>query len=141
MLRSQAREIIFNAGEDISATEISNASVIVLNFSLQFIPLAQRHQLLEKIFQGLNPGGILIISEKILFPDDSLNRLFSDLYHNFKESRGYSQLEISQKRAALENILIPETLNTHRSRLATIGFRSFDVWFQCFNFASMVAFR
>ena len=127
--------------EDISATEISNASVIVLNFSLQFIPLAQRHQLLEKIFQGLNPGGILIISEKILFPDDSLNRLFSDLYHNFKESRGYSQLEISQKRAALENILIPETLNTHRSRLATIGFRSFDVWFQCFNFASMVAFR
>jgi len=127
--------------EDISATEISNASVIVLNFSLQFIPLAQRHQLLEKIFEGLNPGGILIISEKILFPDDSLNRLFSDLYHNFKESRGYSQLEISQKRAALENILIPETLNTHRSRLATIGFRSFDVWFQCFNFASMVAFR
>jgi tRNA (cmo5U34)-methyltransferase len=127
--------------EDISATKISNASVIVLNFTLQFIPLAQRHQLLEKIFEGLNPGGILIISEKILFPDDSLNRLFSDLYHNFKESRGYSQLEISQKRAALENILIPETLEAHRSRLATIGFHSVDVWFQCFNFASMVAFR
>ena len=105
------------------------------------LELAQRHQLLEKIFEGLNPGGILIISEKILFPDDSLNRLFSDLYHNFKESRGYSQLEISQKRAALENILIPETLNTHRSRLATIGFRSFDVWFQCFNFASLIAFK
>lgn len=127
--------------EDILATEISNASVIVLNFTLQFIPLAQRHQLLEKIFEGLNPGGILIVSEKILFPDDTLNRLFSDLYHDFKESRGYSQLEISQKRAALENILFPETLETHRNRLATIGFHSFDVWFQCFNFASMVAFR
>lgn len=127
--------------EDISQTEISNASVIVLNFTLQFIPLAQRRQLLEKIFNGLNPGGILIISEKILFPDDSLNRLFTDLHHGFKESRGYSALEISQKRAALENILIPETLDTHRSRLEGIGFHSFDVWFQIFNFASMLAFK
>ncbi len=127
--------------EDISATKISNASGIVVNFTLQFIPLARRHQLLEKSLEGLYPGGILLISEKILFPDDSLNRLFSDLYHDFKESRGYSQLEISQKRAALENILIPETLEAHRSRLATIGFHSVDVWFQCFNFASMVAFR
>jgi len=54
---------------------------------------------------------------------------------------GYSKLEISQKRAALENVLLPETLEAHRSRLDTIGFDAVDVWFQCFNFASMVAFK
>lgn len=127
--------------EDISQTDISNASVVVLNFTLQFIPQAQRQLLLKNIFNGLNAGGILIISEKILFPDKVLNQLFIDLYHRFKESRGYSQLEISQKRAALENVLIPETIASHRSRLSEIGFRSFDVWFQCFNFASMVAIK
>ena len=89
----------------------------------------------------MNPGGILIISEKIVFPDEKLNSLFIDLYHSFKENMEYSQLEISQKRAALENVLLPETIESHRNRLTEAGFSSFDVWFQCFNFASMVAFK
>ena len=127
--------------EDILQTEISDASVIVLNFTLQFIALADRASLLERIFKGMSPGGILIISEKIAIPDEKLNTLFIEMYHSFKENMGYSQLEISQKRAALEHVLIPETIDCHRSRLTQIGFHSFDVWFQCFNFASMVAFK
>jgi len=127
--------------EDVQQTEISEASVVVLNFTLQFIPLEDRVQLLENIYAGMNPGGILIISEKIIFPDQHLNQLFIDMYHSFKENMGYSKLEISQKRAALENVLIPETLDDHKNRLDKIGFRSFDVWFQCFNFASMVAHK
>ena len=67
--------------------------------------------------------------------------MFIEMYHSFKENMGYSKLEISQKRAALEKVLLPETLNLHRDRLKEIGFRSVDVWFQCFNFASMVAFK
>ena len=63
------------------------------------------------------------------------------MYHSFKENMGYSKLEIARKRAALENVLLPETLETHKTRLTQIGFRSFDAWFQCFNFASMVAFK
>ncbi len=127
--------------EDILESEISNASVVVLNFTLQFIALSERARLLETIFSGMKPGGILIISEKIVFPDEALNKLFVDMYHSFKENMGYSKLEISQKRTALENVLVPESIESHRSRLARIGFRSFDVWFQCFNFASMVAFK
>ena len=127
--------------EDVLHTELNNASVVILNFTLQFIPLAQREPLLRKVYQGMNPGGILIISEKIVFPDENLNQLFIDMYHSFKESMGYSKLEISQKRSALENVLVPETLDQHRNRLSKVGFRSFDVWFQCFNFASMVAFK
>ena len=127
--------------EDLLETEISDASVVVLNFTLQFIAPEQRRTLLERIYAGMREGGILIISEKILFPDAKLNELFIDLYHGFKESMGYSKLEISQKRTALENVLIPETLDNHRQRLAAVGFGSVDVWFQCFNFASMVAFK
>lgn len=126
---------------DLLQTDVSNASVVVLNFTLQFIPLVERTGLLNRIYQGMRPGAVLIISEKIVFPDAVLNQLFVDMYHSFKESMGYSKLEISQKRAALENVLIPETISTHRKRLEDIGFHSFDVWFQCFNFASMVAFK
>ena len=126
---------------DILTFPIENASVVVLNFTLQFIPMADRIGLLQKIYEGMRPGAILIISEKIIFPDETLNQLFIEMYHSFKESMGYSKLEISQKRTALENVLIPESLDSQRSRLNDIGFHSFDAWFQCFNFASMVAFK
>jgi tRNA (cmo5U34)-methyltransferase len=127
--------------EDIRQSSISNASMVILNFTLQFIAVEQRTELLRRIYEGMNPGGILVISEKILFPDPDLNALMVDLYHSFKENMGYSKLEISQKRAALEKVLLPETLSQHRARLESVGFHTLDVWFQCFNFASMVAFK
>ena len=124
---------------DLLEVEISNASVVVLNFTLQFIPPSRRDALLKRLCQGMVPGGILILSEKICFTDPQLNQVFIDRYHKFKEDMGYSQLEISQKRQALENVLIPETLDAHRQRALAAGFQGLDVWFQCFNFASMVA--
>jgi tRNA (cmo5U34)-methyltransferase len=127
--------------EDLRDSKIEDASMVILNFTLQFIEPAAREALMRKIYDGMLPGGLLIISEKIQFPDPALNELFIDLYHRFKETQGYSKLEISQKRAALENVLIPETLAAHRERLNGAGFHSVDTWFQCFNFASMVAFK
>ena len=127
--------------EDLRDSKIEDASMVILNFTLQFIEPAVREALMRKIYDGMLPGGLLIISEKIQFPDPALNELFIDLYHRFKETQGYSKLEISQKRAALENVLIPETLAAHRERLNGAGFHSVDTWFQCFNFASMVAFK
>jgi tRNA (cmo5U34)-methyltransferase len=127
--------------DDIRNIDISEASVVVLNFTLQFIPPEERARLLEKIYQGMRPGGVLILSEKVIFADDHLNELLSDIHHDFKRSHGYSDLEISQKRSALENVLIPETIPTHRKRLLQAGFSSCDVWFQCFNFMSMLAVK
>ncbi len=126
---------------DITEVEIANASVVALNFTLQFIPPEQRCDLLQRIYHALMPGGILILSEKLHFEDPQLNQLFIQLHHEFKRENGYSHLEISQKRTALENVLIPESLDNHKSRLAKAGFTSIDVWFQCFNFASMVAIK
>jgi len=127
--------------EDIEKTKISNASVVVMNFSLQFIPQQLREDILKRIYQRMNDGGILVLSEKIIFEDKHLDELNINLHHEFKKANGYSDLEISQKRSALENVLIPESLNTHEQRLKKIGFKHCDVWFQCFNFASLVAIK
>jgi tRNA (cmo5U34)-methyltransferase len=126
---------------DILTADITNASVVVLNFTLQFIALEQRAALIQRVYQGLRPGGMLILSEKIQVEDPALNQLFIDLHHRFKQQNGYTQTEISRKRAAIENVLVPETLRAHEQRIREAGFASCAVWFQCFNFASMVAVK
>ena len=126
---------------DIREVNIMNASVVVLNFTLQFIPLQDRLNFLHNIHQGLLPGGILVLSEKLQFADPRQQQLQTDMHHEFKKARGYSDMEISQKRTALEKVLLPETLETHQQRLNTAGFSSAEVWFQYFNFASLIALK
>ena len=126
---------------DICNIQITNASLVVLNFTLQFIPLAQRSELISKIYNGLNPNGCLIISEKLHFEPESLNQLLTELHHQFKRDQGYSDLEISQKRDAIDKVLLPETLATHIQRLKTCGFKSASPWFQCYNFGSLIAIK
>jgi len=126
---------------DIRDISIQNASVVVLNFTLQFVPIKDRLEFLKKIYQGLLPGSILILSEKIMFEDEWQQELQTDLHQLFKKAQGYSDLEISQKRSALENVLIAETSASHQKRLKSIGFNSVEVWFQYFNFASFIALK
>jgi tRNA (cmo5U34)-methyltransferase len=126
---------------NIQDVAIERASMVVLNFTLQFIPIEQRLSVLTHIYQGLLPSGVLILSEKVAFDDLPHHELMIELHHNFKRSNGYSELEIARKRSAIENVLIPETLASHRQRLRQAGFGSVDVWFQCFNFASMIAIK
>ena len=126
---------------DLQDMPIENASVVVLNFTLQFVARGARDAVIQRICDGLRPGGILILSEKVTFEDPHLDELNIDLHHQFKRANGYSELEVAQKRSALENVLLPETLKQHRRRIAGAGFGSCDVWFQCFNFASIVALK
>jgi len=126
---------------DIRDIEMSQASVVVVNFTLQFIPIADRLAFLSKIYQSLLPCGVLILSEKLCFTDPQQQQLQTDMHHAFKKAQGYSALEISQKRQALENVLLPETLQTHQARLQQAGFRSAEVWFAYFNFASLIALK
>lgn len=124
--------------QDIRETPIHCASVVVLNLTLQFLPPADRSTLLQRIHSGMLPGGVLILTEKIDAGPDSV---LPELHTAFKLANGYSDLEISQKRSALENVMIPEALDTHRDRIEQAGFTGFEVCFQCLNFASMIAFR
>ena len=126
---------------DLQDVVIQNASVVVLNFTLQFIPRVLRDQVIKGIYQGLQPGGIMVLSEKVTFEDPYLDELNIELHHQFKRANGYSDLEVAGKRNALETVLLPETLNLHKQRINAAGFSSCDVWFQCFNFASLVALK
>ncbi|RLA01988.1 MAG: carboxy-S-adenosyl-L-methionine synthase CmoA [Gammaproteobacteria bacterium] len=127
--------------DDIENVAISNASMVVLNFTLQFIDKNNRALLLEKIFEGLNPGGLLVLSEKIYFENPVTQKTIDDMHLDFKRENGYSELEISQKREALQDILVPESLDEHKMRLLDAGFRSADVWYQQYSFASIVAIK
>ncbi|BCX88334.1 tRNA (cmo5U34)-methyltransferase [Methylomarinovum tepidoasis] len=126
---------------DLADVRIDNASLVVLNFTLQFVPLPQRADLIARIHQGLVPGGVLILSEKIALEDPRQQALFTELHHAFKRAQGYSGLEIARKRAALENVLVPEPLAVHRHRIEQAGFTSVEVWFQYFNFLSLIAIK
>ncbi len=126
---------------DFRNVKIQRASVVVLNFTLQFIPPEERVTVLENIYHGMQKNGILIISEKIVFADEQEQHFQEAMHLSFKKAHGYSNLEISQKRTALENVLVPETFEAHRQRLLKIGFKRCYRWFQNFNFISMVAIK
>jgi tRNA (cmo5U34)-methyltransferase len=126
---------------DILQLAIHQASMVTLNFTLQFIAAEKRLDLLASIHQGLNSGGVLVLSEKIALAGDHEQQLFQTLHHDFKRTMGYSDLEVAQKRAALEQVLVPDTIDTHKERLHRAGFREVYTWFQCVNFASWLAIK
>ncbi|RMF43138.1 MAG: carboxy-S-adenosyl-L-methionine synthase CmoA, partial [Planctomycetota bacterium] len=127
--------------EDVRHTEITNASLVIMNLTLQFIPLEDRGDLIQRIHEGLLPGGALLLSEKVRFDDPATQYWMTELHHDFKRAQGYSDLEIAQKRQALENTLLPETVAAHQQRLINAGFAIAPVWFQCFNFVSLLAIK
>lgn len=127
--------------DDLQNIEINNASVVIMNFTLQFIDPVQRDDIIKKIYLGLNSGGVLILSEKLRHSTETGNELLIDLHHEFKRRNGYSELEISQKRTALEDVMRIESFEQHKTRLETVGFNDVIRWFTCFNFSSMVAIK
>lgn len=126
---------------DICELPLENAAMVVINFTLQFLAKPQRNALIERVYQALKPGGILVLSEKIVSANTQSNDLLIELHHNFKRANGYSELEISQKRTALEKVMQPDSIAEHQARLQQAGFAESTLWFQCFNFCSMVAFK
>jgi tRNA (cmo5U34)-methyltransferase len=127
--------------QNLQDTAIENASMVILNFTLQFIADIERPSILKNIAAGMRPGGVLLLAEKVCFDDPQQQELQVNLYHDFKRYQGYSDLEIAQKRAALENVLVPNTLEQHRQRLLDAGFSRVETCMQCFNFCALLAFK
>jgi tRNA (cmo5U34)-methyltransferase len=120
---------------------IENSSVIVMVLTLQFIRPLYREKIIESIFRGMNDNGCLILVEKVLGEDSLFNRLFIKYYYDMKKRSGYSDLEIAQKREALENVLIPYKLLENRELLLKQGFRYCDAFFKWYNFSGLVAVK
>ncbi len=126
---------------DLLEVPIENASVVLVYFTLQFVPVARRDALIRRIHAGLRPGGVLVLAEKLAFEPPARQAWLNTHHHDFKRSQGYSDLEIARKRQALENVLVPETRERHHARLETAGFETVVDWFQCFNFGAIAAVR
>jgi len=126
---------------DVTDTPIENASMVVLNYTLQFVPTDKRDELLRNIAEGLVPGGLLVLSEKIRFDDTNIGRAIIELHEDFKRANAYTELEISRKREALENVLVPDSIDVIKQRLTEAGFASHEVWMQQYNFVSLIALK
>ncbi|GGH44024.1 carboxy-S-adenosyl-L-methionine synthase [Dyadobacter endophyticus] len=120
---------------------ITNGSVVILCLTLQFVRPLYRERLLKNIYDGLNPGGVLLLVEKVLAESSIFNRDFIKYYYNYKRRNHYSELEISQKREALENVLIPYKLSENMLLLKEAGFADCEIFFKWYNFSGMIAHK
>lgn len=126
---------------DIFDIELQKSKLIISNYTLQFIRPLKREQLIKKIFDSLEEGGIFVFSEKVITENKVLNKYFIDEYYNFKKNQGYSEFEISQKREALENVLIPYSYDENKQMILESGFKHFDCIFKWINFATFIAIK
>lgn len=125
--------------QDIRATDVSGAEVIVMNYVLQFLPPADRGGLMNRFREQMTPGGLLLVSEKISFTRAADQAFFDAAHLAYKRANGYSELEVSGKRSALENVMITDSEETHLERLRAAGFAPVRTWFRCLNWASFMA--
>ena len=126
---------------DITAVDFKSPSVIISNYTFQFLKPLARRTLLRKIYAALSPSGCLIVSEKCLEDSADMSRVFADRHHAMKERQGYSKLEIAEKRDALENVLIPFRVSENIEMLHEAGFSPVSIFFKCYNFASFIALK
>ncbi len=126
---------------DLHHVDYTNAKLILSNYTLQFIRPLQREKLVKKIFDSLKDKGIFIFSEKVISSDSKLNKQSIDEYYEFKKTQGYSEFEISQKREALENVLIPYTEEENKKMILDAGFSHCETIFKWVNFATFIAIK
>lgn len=126
---------------DVCEVKLQPCDMIVLNLTLQFLPVESREKLLRKCYEALADGGILILTEKTHLLDEADDAWRVERYYDFKRANGYTEMEISGKRNALENVLMTDTLDFHHERLEKVGFGRHLTWFQFLNFASIIAFK
>jgi len=127
--------------DDIFNVNFQKSNVIISNYTLQFIRPLQREKLIKKIYDSLEVGSVFIFSEKVITDNKILNKQYIDEYYDFKKTQGYSEFEISQKREALENVLIPYSYEENKKMILDAGFSHFDCLFKWINFATFIAIK
>ena len=127
--------------EDLASYELTNASVVTLLWTLQFVRPLKRDALVKWIFDGMVEGGALICCEKVLTNSSDMNRYFIDFYYDFKRRNGYSEEEILKKREALENVLVPYRVDENFELFRRNGFNVVETFFQWYNFAGFLCVK
>ena len=126
---------------DIRSFEFSDASIVLMNYTLQFIDAESRPEVLKRICSSLKPDGVMLVSEKVVHQQPEMDNALVSLYFEFKRRQGYSELEISRKRDALENVLVPLTVDQNMEMFREAGFARVEVMLKWFNFATFACYR
>jgi len=127
--------------EDFLNSNLNNAKAIIANYTIQFIRPLKREKLIKKIYSSLKEDGIFLMSEKLISENKKLNKIMIDIYYEYKKKMGYSEFEIAQKREALENVLIPYSMQENIDMLKEAGFKNIEIIFRWNNFATFLAFK
>jgi len=127
--------------DDFLNYDFAGSKAVVANYTVQFIRPLKREKLIQKIYNSLTEGGIFLMSEKLITENKKLNKIMIDIYYEYKKKMGYSEYEIAQKREALENVLIPYTMQENIEMLKNAGFKDIEVIFRWNNFATFIAFK
>lgn len=138
---AKAREIVFKHADIENGYTLKNASVVLMVLTLQFVRPLYREKIARKIYEGMGKNSALIIVEKLLSADSTLNRLFIDHYYDYKRAQGYSETEITQKREALENVLIPYRMEENVALFKNAGFLHVEDFFRWYNFSGIIAVK
>jgi tRNA (cmo5U34)-methyltransferase len=121
--------------------QLPSVNVVLMNWTLQFVRPIHREALVKRIWSSLRPGGALLMAEKVLVEDSTLNRMYIELYYRFKAKQGYTAEEIQRKRESLENVLVPYRVEENVELLKRCGFDTVDTCFRWFNWAAFVAIK
>ena len=125
--------------QDVCQAQLENASVVVCNYTLQFVCPSLRENLLQEIYRALCPKGVLLLAEKIAMESPEIEQKIRKLHHEWKQAQGYSLNEIQKKSRAIANVMPVDSISDHRDRLSKVGFSSVILWSQQYNFIALVA--
>ena len=144
--RQQLQALNFDSHVELVESDLANcsfadASLVLMNYTLQFVEVEKRLDVLKKICRSIRPGGALLVSEKFRHADPRLDQSLTELYLDYKRRNGYSELEIARKRDALENVLVPLTVEENQRLLGDAGFESNELILKWFNFGTFLAIR
>lgn len=115
------------------------AKVMIANYTMQFVRPMQREAMIHRVYSALQKDGAFFLGEKMISSEKLLDRAMIEHYLAYKRDQGYSQIEITQKREALENVLIPYTQEENFLMLKKAGFRQIEILFKWVNFALILA--
>lgn len=108
--------------------------VVIANWTLHFIH--DRARFIEDIASKLNPGGLLILTDKMA---TSKNSGCDEMYYQFKLDNGITPEEIEKKALLLQGVLNPLSLEWYIDSLTQVGFKDIAILNSRFMFNTIYA--
>lgn len=120
---------------------VKGCSLIMSCLTIQFTPIEYRQHIFQNIYESLEPGGALILVEKVMGNSNDIDQVLVKEYYDIKRDNQYSEEQIKSKRKSLEGSLVPLTIDMNEWLLEMSGFRKVDTFWRYLNFVALVAIK